>query len=165
MLRELIQASTVDSSDSSASAGAGGLPCVQLSENGDILSNLLSFILPISPILPPTTEKIMELLSVAQKYEMNHALAHIRGAIALQDPPFICPENAFHIFSLAQRYGLCQEVVRAARMALTFPMTIEDLEDKFDSMPGTHLHILWKYYQKVRISLGSDLMAFKTNGA
>ena len=165
MLDDLIQASTIDSSDSCASAGAAALPCVQLSENGDILSSLLSFILPVSPILPPTTEQTMELLSVAQKYKMNHALAHIRGAIALQDPPFICPENAFHIFSLAQRYRLCQEVAQAARMALAFPMTIEDLEDKFDSMSGTYLHVLWKYHQKVRISLGSDLAAFRMNGA
>jgi hypothetical protein len=86
----------------------------------------------------------MELLSIAQKYDMNPALARIRGAVALQEPPFICPENAFQVYSLAQRYGLCQEFVQAARMALTFP-TIEDLEDKYDTISGAHLHILWKY--------------------
>src|SRR6266702_4491144 len=164
VLGDLIRSSTIDSSDSSTSAREG-FPCIQLSEKGDMLSGLLSFILPVPPILPPTTEQTMELLSVAQKYEMNHALAHIRGAAALQDPPFIRPETAFHIFSLAQRYGLGQEVVRAARMALTFPMTVEDLEDQFDTMLGAHLHIFWKYHQNVRISLRSDLTAFRTQGA
>jgi hypothetical protein len=161
VLGDLIRSSTIDSSDSSTSARAEGLPCIPLPENGDILSSLLTFVLPVPPILPPTTEQTMELLSVAQKYEMNHVLAHIRGAVALQDPPFIRTETAFHIFSLAQRYGLGQEVSRAARMALTVPMTIEDLEDKFDTMLGTHLHALWKYYQSVRINLRSDLKVFR----
>lgn len=165
ILGDRIRTSAMNSSNSSASACAEWLPSIQLPDNGDVLSSLLSFILPVSPVLPPTTEKTMELLSVAQKYDMNHALARIRGAVALQDPPFIRPENAFHVYSLAQTYGLDQEVVRAARMALTFPITIEYLEDKFDSMSGVHLHALWKYYQKVRINLRSDLTEFRTNGA
>jgi len=106
----------------------------------------------------------MELLSVAQKYKMNSTLAHIRGAVASQDPPFIRPETAFHIYSIAQGYGLGQEVVRAARMALTFPMTVQGLENKFDTMPGAHLRVLWKYYQRVRINLRSDLQVFRTHG-
>jgi len=96
---------------------------------------------------------------------MNSTLAHIRGAVASQAPPFIRPETTFHIYTLAQRYGLRQEVARAARMALTFPMTIEGLEDKFDTMPSAHLHALWKYYQSVRINLRSDLQVFRTQGA
>src|ERR1700761_5804533 len=46
-------------------------PIVHLNENRAILSSLLTFIFPVSPTLPPTTEKTMELLSVAQKYEMD----------------------------------------------------------------------------------------------
>ncbi|KAH9166778.1 hypothetical protein EDB89DRAFT_2001682, partial [Lactarius sanguifluus] len=165
VLGDLIQLATIDSSGSSTSTHAEGLPCVRLPENRGILSSLLSFILPVPPILPPTAEKIMKLLSVAQKYQMKRALAHIRGAVASQDPPFIRPETAFRIFSLAQKYGLGQEVVRSARIALTFPMTVEDLEDKLDTIHGAHLHILWKYYQSIRISLRSDLMVFRTSGA
>ena len=103
ILGDIIRESAMNSLNSSASACAEGLPCIKLPDNGDILSSLLSFILPVSPILPLTTEKTMELLSVAQKYNMNHALARIRGAVASQDPPFICPENAFHVYSLAQK--------------------------------------------------------------
>ncbi|KAH9058189.1 hypothetical protein EDB87DRAFT_1627043 [Lactarius vividus] len=164
VLSELIQSSIVKSPDSSTSLPAGSLPCIRLSDSGTILSSLLSFVLPVPSILPPSSEQIMELLSVAQKYMMNSTLAHIRGAIASQDPPFIRPETAFHIYSLAQRYGLSPEVFRAARMALTFPMTIQGLESKFDTMPGTHLRVLWKYYQRVRINLRSDLQVFRTHG-
>ncbi|KAH9080632.1 hypothetical protein EDB83DRAFT_1002714 [Lactarius deliciosus] len=167
VLHELILESSASTNfpDSSTSPNVGVLPYIQLPENGTILSSLLTFILPVLTVLPPTTEQIIELLSAAQKYEMIPTLAHIRETIALLDPPFILPETAFHIYSLAQRYGLGQEVVRAARMTLTSPITIEVLEDKLDIMPGAHLHLLWKYYQRVRINLRSDLMAFRTNGA
>ena len=163
VLSELIQSSAIHVIDSPTPLHA--LPYIELSESGTILSGLLSFILPVPSILPPATEQIMELLSVAQKYKMNSTLAHIRGAVALQDPPFIRTETAFHIYTLAQRYGLGQEAVRAARTALTIPMTIQGLENKFDIMPGAHLHVLWKYYQRVRINLRSDLRVFRTHGA
>ncbi len=162
VLSGLIRSSAIDSS---ASLRAGALLCIQLSDSGTILSSLLSFILPVPFILPSTNEQIIELLSVAQKYKMNSTLAHIRGAVGSQDPPFIRPETAFHIYTLSQRYGVGHEVARAARMALTFPMTIQGLEDKFDTMPGAYFHSLWKYYQRVRTNLSSDLMAFRTHGA
>ena len=167
VLHELIQSESpvISFPRSPTSLHAGALPYIQLTERGTILSSLLSFILPVPFILPLTNEEIMELLSAAQKYKMKSALAHIRAAVGSRDPPFICQENAFQIYSLAQTYGLDQEVSRAARMALTFPMTIQSLEDKFDIMPGLYFHSLWKYYQRVRSNLSSDLMAFRTHGA
>ena len=165
VFKELIQSSAIDFPDSFTPLHAGALPYIQLSENGTILSSLLSFILPVPSILPLTTEKIIELLSVAQKYKMKSILAHIRGAVALQDPPFIRPETAFPVYSLAQRYRLGQEVVQAARMTLTFPMTIQGLENKFDTMTGAHIHLLWEYYQRVRTNLRSDLHVFRMTGA
>ncbi|KAH9174329.1 hypothetical protein EDB89DRAFT_2094057 [Lactarius sanguifluus] len=165
VLSDLIQSSAINSPDSSTSLHTRTLPCIQLPDSGTILSSLLSFILPVPSILPSTTERIMELLSVAQKYKMNSTLAHIRAAVGSQDPPFIRPETAFLIYTLAQTYGLGQEVARAARVALTFPMTIQGMEDKFDTMSGAYFHSLWKYYQKVRTNLSSDLMVFRTQGA
>ncbi|KAI9443123.1 hypothetical protein H4582DRAFT_2054205 [Lactarius indigo] len=166
VLSELIESSaSINFPDPSTSPHAGALPYIRLPESGTILSSLLSFILPVLSILPPTTEQIIELLSAAQKYKMTSTLAHIRETIASLDPPFILSETAFHVYSLAQRYGLGHEVVRAARMALTSPINIEVLEDRLDTMPGAHLHLLWRYYQRVRINLRSDLTAFRTNGA
>jgi hypothetical protein len=159
---ELIQSAATNSS---TPLHAGALPYIQLPESGTILSCLLSFIRPVPSVLPPDTEQIMELLSVAQKRQMNCTLAQIRGAVALLDPPFIRTETAFHVYSLAQRYGLGQEVVRSARVALTFPMTIQGLENEFDTMLGAHLHVLWNYYQRVRTNLRSDLRVFRTRGA
>src|SRR6266851_6338334 len=136
------------------------LPVVQLSDNSAILSTLLTFIFPVLPVLPSTPEETMELLSVAQKYEMVSVLAHIRGCVALRDPPLICPENAFHAYSLAQKYGLRQEAAQAARITLTFTLTIEKLESKLDVMPGAFLYEFWKYHQSVRDNLSANIKEF-----
>ena len=140
-------------------------PVVQLSDTGVILHGLLTFTFPVSPVLPSTIEETMELLSVAQKYEMNSTMAHIRRCIARQDPSFTSPENAFHVYSLAQKYGLRQEAFQAARSTLTFSMTIEDLEDKLDIMQGATLYELWKYHRRVRSTLATGLANFRDLGA
>jgi hypothetical protein len=141
------------------------LPALQMSESGAILRSLLTFIFPVPPVLPPSVEETMELLSVAQKYEMGHILAHIRGSIALQDPPLICKSNALHAYSLAQKYGLSQEVAQAARLTLKFAVTIEGLEDHLGIISGDHLHELWTYHQKVQENLVSNIDGFRGSDA
>ena len=139
------------------------LPVVELPESKATLYNLLTFIFPVTPILPSTTEKVMELLGVAQKYQMESVLSHIRGAISRQDPPFIRPETALHVYFLAQEHELHQEVVQAARVTFRLSMTIEDLGDKLD-FPGIYIHELWKYHKQVRTDLKSVLPEFRTSG-
>src|SRR6266404_4555728 len=76
---------------------SASLPVYHLPEHGDVLSSLLSYvIISMTPQLPPTIENIMELLSVAQKYQMALALAHIRDHISRQNPPLIRKTTAFH---------------------------------------------------------------------
>ncbi|KAH9166766.1 hypothetical protein EDB89DRAFT_1857100 [Lactarius sanguifluus] len=142
------------------------LPVVELLENKGILYSLLTFIFPVAPVLPSTTEKVMELLSVAQKYQMDSVMTHIRGAISRQDPPFLRPESALHVYFLAQQYELRQEAVQAARVTLRLSMTIEDLGDKleFPGTTGAYLHELWKYHQQVRTDLKSGVLEFRKSG-
>jgi hypothetical protein len=138
------------------------LPVVHLSETSRILHSLLTFVLPLSPTLPSTLEETMELLSVAQKYEMSHVLVHIRGSVALKDPPFINKTNAPRVYSLAQKYGLYREMVQAARITLKSTLTIENLQDRLslDLMSGDHLHELWKYHQRVQANLVKNVTEF-----
>ena len=142
------------------------LPVVQLPESGGILHSLLTFIFPVTPLVPSTAEKAMELLSVAQAYQMASVLAHIRYSIARQNPPSTQRDTALHIYSLAQKHGLHQEALQAAQIILKYPMrSIEDFEDKLDMMPGAALFELWKYYEKVRALLASDLTEIKASDA
>jgi hypothetical protein len=142
------------------------LPVIQLFDTGAILFSLLSFIFPVPPILPATIEQTMELLSVAEKYKADVVLARIRNHIAQQDPPFIREDTALYIYSLAHKYGLRVEVLQAARSTLFFlPLTVEGLEDKLDMMSGACLHELWKYHERVKSNLTSDLEEVRVSNA
>ena len=141
------------------------LPIVELPENGATLYSLLTFVFPVDPILPSTSEKIMELLAVAKKYQMKSVLSYIRGINGTRKgPPFILPETAFHIYFLAQHQGLHQEAVQAARATLYLPVVIEDLGDKleFSSMTGAYLYELWKYHEHIRSKLKSGVPNFRS---
>ena len=166
ILNGLIQAA----SDNSKGASPGDRehpPAVQLPERGATLYNLFTFLLPMVPVLPSTVKETMELLSVAQKYEMSHVLVHIRGSISLNDPPLINKNNALHVYSLAQNYGLRPEMVQAARITLKSTLTIESLEStgKLDVMPGDHLYELWRYHRRVKDNLVADVDRFRNSDA
>ena len=137
---------------------------VQLPESGEIIHSLLTFIFHVTPLIPSTHEEAMELLSVAQKYQMEIALTHIRGSIARQNPLPTRPEPALRIYALAQKHGLRLEALQTARTILGHPMTIEDFDNKLDIMPGASLYELWKYYERVRAILASDLAEFRESG-
>jgi len=162
VLDDLILKALKSPDDADAEAS---LPVVQLPESGTILHSLLTFIFPVTPLVPSTAEKAMELISVAQKYQMTSVLAHIRYSIARQHPPSTQRDTALHIYSLAQKHGLHQEALGAAQTILKYPMSIEDLEDRLDMMPGAALYELWKYYEKVRAILASNLSEFKASDA
>jgi hypothetical protein len=67
---------------------------------------------------------------------------------------------------LAQKYGLRPEALQTARaILLKHSMTIEDFDNKFDIMPGVSLYELWKYYERVRVILTSDLAEFTVSCA
>jgi hypothetical protein len=156
--------SGVDESTDSDTANAHRV--VQLPVNGTILISLLSYILPVPPILPSTAEQIMELLSVAQMYKMDVVLTHLRNHIAQRQPPLICKETAFSVYALAQKYGLRTEALQAARCTLTFSsLTFQDLaeEDKLRLMPGAFLHELWKYHRRFWSILSSEIYDFKAS--
>jgi hypothetical protein len=160
ILGELIQR-TLDDANAETSP-----PVVQLRESGEILHCLLTFIFPITQLVPFTPEKIMELLSVAQKYQMRTVLAHIRGSIARQNLLPTRLEPALHIYALAQKYGLRQEALQTARtIFLKQSMTIEDFDNKLDIMPGDSLYELWMYHKRVRAILASDLTEFRMSCA
>jgi hypothetical protein len=164
VLGELIQ----KASDSPRTANAGvSLPVVQLPETGEILHCLLTFIFPVTPRMPSTLEEVMELLSVAQKYQMGTALSHIRASVAQQYPPPTRLEPVLRIYALAQKYGLRQEALKTARtiVILKYPMTIDGFNDKLDIVPGASLYELWKYHERVRAVLASDLAEFTESGA
>jgi hypothetical protein len=141
---------------------------VSLPVSGAILYSLLTYVFPVSPILPQTVEQTMELLSVTQEYEMNLVLTQIRNHISLRMPSFIWEETTFLVYSLAQKYSLRIEALQAAKSMLNLSnFTIPNLhfKRKLDMMPGASLHELWKYHKRVRSKLKLCIEEFMTSHA
>ena len=162
VLGELIR-SVSTTSDIPTGDGPEPLPVVQLPESGATLHSLLTFIFPVDPVLPSTSEKIMELLGVAEKYQMTSVLTHIRGIVARRDPPFIRPETAHGIYFLAQMYGLHEEATQAARVTLRLQMVLENMLD-FPGLTGACIHELWEYHQRVQRDLEWSFFEFRKSG-
>ncbi|KAH9020961.1 hypothetical protein EDB85DRAFT_442562 [Lactarius pseudohatsudake] len=141
--------------DATTMDGETLLPVVQLPENSTILSTLLTFVFPVPSVLPSTIEHILELLSVAQKYEMTTTLARIRDCASRRNPNFICAETALEVYSLAWKHGLHEEALRAAEETLKTPMTIDNFEDKLNIIPIPALCGLWDYHLKVLDNLAT----------
>ena len=164
VLGELIRKALGSLGDANAEAS---LPVVPIPESGNIIRCLLSFIFPVTPLLPSTPEEIMELLSVAQKYEMETALTHIRGSIGLQNSLSTQRlESALHIYSLTQKYRLRPEALQAAQaILLNQSMIIEDFDNGLAIVTGASLYELWKYHERVRAILALDLPEFRASCA
>jgi hypothetical protein len=142
--------------------GEALLPVVQLPQSGALLHSLLTFVFPVTPLVPSTAEQSMELLSVAQAYQMASTLVHIRASIAQQHPSSTQRDTALQMYSLAQEYGLRQEALQAAKNILKYPMNVEDM---LELVQGGPLDALWKYYKKFQATLELDLRVFKASGA
>jgi hypothetical protein len=162
VLSELVRRTLESPSDANAEAS---LPVVELPERGRILRYLLTFVLPLFPTIPPTHEETMELLSVAQKYQMEIVLNHIRAIIAQQNPLPTQLEPALHVYTLAQKFGLRPEALQTARTILMEWMTIEDFDNTIDTIPGAYLYELWKYHERFQVILALDLTEFRESGA
>ena len=159
ILGELIQRTSYSPGDANAEAS---LLVVQLPESNEILYCLLTFIFPVTPPhVPSTPEKIMELLSVAEAYQMDSVLTYIRDRIARQNSLPTRLEPALRIYALAQKHGLRPEALLSAQTILSYPMTIEYFDNNLDIMPGAALYELWKYRERVRAILASDLSEFR----
>ena len=117
------------------------------------------------PAIPETHEETMELLSVAQKYQMENVLVHIRGIIAQQNPLPTQLEPALHVYALAQKYRLRPDALLSARNILKYSIAFEDLGDKLGILSGSSLYELWKYKGRVQTILASDLVEFRESGA
>jgi hypothetical protein len=162
VLGELIRRTLATPSDTNAGVS---LPVVQLPDSGKFLRYLLTFIFPVTPVIPSTHEEVMELLYVAQKYQMGTVLVHIRGSIARQNPMPTHLEPALRVYSLAQKYGLRPEALQTARNMLQHSMAVENFHNMLDCIPGASLYELLKYYERVRAILASELTEFRGSAA
>jgi hypothetical protein len=122
-----------------------GLPVVQLPEDADLLTSLISLLYPIPPAIPGSYQKVFALLAACQKYEMVSIQQDIRDKVKHGRFPAPVETEAFSAYALASSLRLDPEKEHAARLTLDQPMTFESLGDLLQQFKGSALCELIRY--------------------
>ena len=122
-----------------------GLPVVALPEGAGLLNSLISFLYPVTPVIPDSYQKVFALLAVCQKYEMESVQSNIRSAIYHGKFPAPVEVEAFSAYAIASSMGLVPEAEDAARLTLGLPMTFESLGEGLRLFKGRALYDLIRY--------------------
>ena len=119
-----------------------GLPVVALPEDTGLLNSLMSLLYPVTPVIPDSYQKVLALLAVCQKYEMESVQSVIRAAIKVGTFPAPVRAEAFSAYAIASSMGLVPEAEDAARLTLGQRMTFESLGEGLQFFKGRSLRDL-----------------------
>jgi hypothetical protein len=137
-----------------------GLPVVQLSEDSDLLSSLVSMLYPLHSIIPKSYEKVLYLLAACQKYEMAAVQSFIRAEVSQGEFPAPTGAEAFSTYVIASGKGLIPEMENAARQTLDHPMTFETLGEGLRLFEGWALRDIANFRKHYRDNLVSCFKSF-----
>ena len=142
-----------------------GLPVVQLSEDAEVLSGLITMLYPIPSLLPNSYDKALKLLATAQKYDMAGIQFRILAEIQSTEFPPPTGTETFRSYAISSSGELSSERERSAReklarLTLDFPMTFEYLCGELPSFKGWALRDLVGFRKRCRDNLVSCFESF-----
>ncbi|KAI0264111.1 hypothetical protein BC834DRAFT_270692 [Gloeopeniophorella convolvens] len=120
----------------------GGIPILHVSEEAEVLNSLITMLYPVPPATPDSWDKLLPLLSAAQKYDMDHILSSLRSSISREDIPPPAGKETFRVYAIASKLRLDSEVKLSARLTLHHPMTFEFLGEDLPLFEGASLYDL-----------------------
>ena len=135
------------------SESVDGLPVVQLSEDSELLSSLVSMLYPVCTVVPKSHDKVLfllqlvskvsdfyhkvlYLLTACQKYEMASVMSSIRAKVKFGEYPAPKGAEAFLAYAIASGKGLVPEMEKAARQSLSHPLSFEILGEELRLLEG-----------------------------
>ncbi|KAI9508167.1 hypothetical protein F5148DRAFT_941566 [Russula earlei] len=116
-------------------------PVINLVEDSKTLYHLLTAIYPIDRSIPETLEDALSLLITCQKYRMDSTLICIRSLLRDHKPSLFTAPNSFHVYGIASRYSLKEEVCLAAQATLGRSLTFDEC--------GEDLQFMWSRFDAV----------------
>lgn len=131
----------------------GSLPTVPVVEKSSVVHILLSFLLPITPVLPRSLDEAMDFVNAAHKYEME--VVEVRARSILRR--FLTVDTSLCIYAFAHRLELRDEMVEAARLTLRLPLLSDYPEHDTHSPYGHALLDLWSYRKAYLKALAGKL--------
>jgi len=135
------------------SESVDGLPVVQLSEDSELLSTLVSMLYHLHLVIPNSYDKVLYLLAACQKYEMASVQLSIRAGVSHGVFPKPNGAEAFSAYAIASGKGLIPEMENAARQTLNHPMTFEILGEGLRLFEGWALRNLACFRKRCRDNL------------
>jgi hypothetical protein len=144
----------------SDSESIDGLPVVQLSEDAELIDNLISMLYPVHPVTPNSYDKVLYLLAACQKYDMVQVQSSIRAEVNRGSFPAPVGAEAFRAYAIAYDKGLIPEMEIAARITLDYPMTFETLGEVLQYFDGCMLRDLVRLRMNRRDNLVTCLESF-----
>ena len=142
------------------SGSVDGLPVVDISEDSELVGSLITFLYPIPSEIPTSWDRILALLSAAQKYDMGAVQASIRGEVARRKVPALDGTQAFRAFAIASNSRLLPEMNMAAALTLDSPMTFEHLGGDLQLFERSGLHELANFRKSCRDQLVTCFKSF-----
>ena len=137
-----------------------GLPVVQLSEDAELLSGLITMLYPIPSLLPNSYDKALTLLATAQKYDMVGVQSRVHAEIQSRAFSLSTGAETFRSYAISSSGEVSSEREKLARLTLDFPMTFEYLCDELPSFKGWALHDLVGFRKRCRDNLVSCFESF-----
>ena len=145
---------------SSDSETVDGLPVVCLSEDAELMRALVTVLYPIPPEIPTSYERVLALLSAAQKYDMAFVLSSIRAEVVRRKLSAPTGAQAFRAFAIASSNKLSPEMGTTARRTLDCPLTFETLGDDLRLFGNSALRELAGFRKMCRDNIVSCLELF-----
>jgi hypothetical protein len=142
------------------SESVDGLPVVQLSEDAELLSSLVSMLYPVHPVVPDSYDKVLYLLAACQKYEMVPVQSSIRTEVTRGVFPAPVGTEVFRAYAIARSKRLIPEMENAARLTLDYPMTFETLGEAPQLFDGCALRDLSRFRKRCRDNFVTCLNSF-----
>ena len=137
-----------------------GLPVVDISEDAELVRSLVTLLYPIPSEIPTSWDRILALLSAAQKYDMGAVQASIRGEVIRRKLPALDGTQVFRAFAIASNSRLLPEMNMAASLTLDSPMTFEHLGGDLRLFERSGLHELANFRKSCRDELVTCFQSF-----
>jgi len=144
----------------SDSESVDGLPVVQVSEDAELLTSLISMLYPAHPVIPNSYEKVLYLLEACQKFDMGQVQASICAEVNRGGFPAPMGTEVFRAYAIARSKRLIPETENAARLTLDYPMTFETLGEGLRLFEDSALHDLACFRRRCRDGLVTCLKSF-----
>jgi hypothetical protein len=135
------------------------LPVVCIPETAEILNGLIPMLyhvlFGVPPEMPHSSDSILALLAITDKYDMGAIQSSIKKLLSPSDST-----RVFHMYAVACSKRLIPEMEAGACLTLDYPMTFESVGESMRSFEGGQLRDLADFRKRCLHKLSSGMKTF-----